>query len=721
MPAERLAFRFAIISFAALTSVSLTANGIDAADRKVTIQRDKWGVPHIYAETTSDGAYGLGYAQAEDRLHDIYSAIRTGTGTMSEAFGPHYLEEDYLMRLCRNDEIAQKSLLTMPPNILGIAENFTAGIQAYVNEHPNEVPEFALKIEPWKILTIGRAMILRWPLGTIDDEKNKPAQAKRPPMGSNEWAVSPSRSADNIPILLSDPHLTWEGLSVLYEARVHAGDLHMNGFFLIGSPIMAIGHNQQVGWALTTGGPDTADVYQMTIRPNAKTKQLEYEYDGEWKPITEQRFSIPIKGASPVEKTALFTHLGPMIAPPDLKSGTALVGASPTLEKSGMLEQAYRMAMSKNSQEFFQAIGHGEFNPQNIMFADIQGNIGYARCGATPIRNESYDWSRPVPGNTSETAWKGMHPVEDLVHIFNPPQGYMQNCNISPINMMKDSPFTREKYRDYIYHVSWDNENPRSMRIRSLLEADHSVTREEAIAYAMDVFDVHAENWQMELKLALSAAGKAKMENPEFAAAAKSILAWDGYFTPEATATSLYKFWRLKLGTELNLEQLKNGGHFDIQQQSRSLDILQKTIEEMKSKYGKWNVAWGDIHKVGRDEQLFPAGGADFQSGPGDLNFSESLFDVRSKDSPTHPGQFLANSGSMAVILMFFYPDGIQSLTCTPWGQSANPKSNHYTDQGEKLYSKRQMKPTWWTERELLQNLESSRTLTIKFQNNNGK
>lgn len=687
---------------------------VDAADRKVTVHRDKWGVPHIYAETAAEGAYGLGYAQAEDRLHDIYTSIRTGTGTMAEAFGPKYVEQDYIMRLCRNNDIAQNSLKTMPANIRALVENFTDGIQAYVDEHPEAVPDFAVKLEPWKILTIGRAMILRWPLGTIDDEKNQVPQSKRPPMGSNEWAVAPSRSADNVPILLSDPHLTWEGMSVLYEARVHAGEMHMNGFFLIGSPILAIGHNQRVGWALTTGGPDTADVYEMTIRMNPEKKQLEYEYDGEWKAVTQQLFSIPIKDGPTLEKPALYTHLGPILSAPDLKQGTALVGAAPLLEMSGMMEQGYQMVMSNTCQEFFQAVGKGEFNPQNIMFADIKGDIGFVRCGVTPIRPEGYDWKRPVPGNTSKTAWKGIHPVEDLVHVFNPPQGYMQNCNISPLNMMKDSPFTADKYRDYIYHVSWDTENPRSLRIRSLLDADRSVTREEAIAYTMDIFDVHAQRWQNELQLAVDTVGKQKMQNPQFAAAVKAILDWNGFFTSEATATSLYKFWRLKVGTDANIEQLQDGGHFDPKQQEIVLDVLQKTIDEMQSKYGKWNVAWGDIHKVGRDEQLFPAAGADFQSGPKELNFSETLFDVRSKDDPTHPGKFIANSGSMAVILMFFHPDGIQSLTCTPWGQSGNPKSPHYADQAEKLYSKLQMKPTWWTEKELVQNLESTRTLKLK-------
>jgi len=689
---------------------SFVAETALAAERSVTVYRDRWGVPHIYAKTAADGAYGLGYAQAEDRLDDIYISLRTGLGIMSEAFGKKYVEQDYIMRICQNAESAKKSWKTSPPHLKRIAESFTAGIQAYVDEHPEEVPEYAVKLEPWKLQTVGRAMILRWPLGTINDDLRNGKKRPRPPMGSNQWAVSPKRSADGIPILLSDPHLTWEGLAVMYEARVHAGELHMNGYFLIGSPIMGIGHNRHVGWALTTGGPDTADVYEMKVRMK---KQLEYEYDGQWKKAEPKLFSIGVKGSLPVIRPAIYTHLGPIISPPDLKKGIAYVGAAPLIGKTQLFDQFYRMAMSKTVREFYEALGMGEFNEQNIMFADVHGDIGYARCGATPIRPDGYDWNAPVPGHTSKTAWKGLHPIDDLVHVFNPACGFMQNCNISPENMMPNSPLTSDKYKNYIFNVSWDTNNPRGIRTRKLLDADDSVTREEAIAYAMDVHDTFAKRWQRELGLAINSAGKGKMQNEEFAKAVKAILEWNGDFTADATATSLYKFWRLKCGKQLDLSPMVGGGHLNRKQHRRVLELLEETIKEMKTRYGRWDVAWGDIHKVGRQGQYFPVGGTDFRSGNKEANFSETLFDVRSKPDPKRPGHFIANSGSMAMILMFFHPDGIKSLTCTPWGQSGHADSPHFMDQGEKLYSKRKMKPTWLTKAELLKNLESKRVLQI--------
>lgn len=690
----------------------------DASGNRVTIYRDTWGVPHVYADTEAAGAYGLGYAQAQDRLDDLYSAVRTGMGSMSEAFGDQYVQQDYLMRQWRNAELAESYWQTAPPEVRQLVRSFVRGVQAYEVEHPEAKPAHAVELQPWMIFTIGRAMTLRWPVGTIMDdlkegERRRDATAsgaQGPAERSNQWAVAPQRSADNVPILLTDPHLTWEGLAVLYEARVHAGDLHMSGYFLIGSPLVGIGHNQHVGWAMTTGGPDTSDVYEIKFRVLPKPQ---YEYDGQWRDVEVKLLNIPVKGKSSVTRPAFYTHLGPVMAEPDMARGVAYVGASPYFEQTLLFEQSYRMAKAKSVRDLFDALGMNQLNEQNLMFADTQGHIGYLRSGATPIRPEGYDWNAPVPGHTSATAWQGLHPPHDLVHLFDPPQGYMQNCNISPQNMLVNSPLTPDKYPEYIYNVSWDDNNPRGKRTVRLLDADESVTVDEAISYAMEVHDDLADVWQKQLSNALGQVGKPYVDQAEFMAAVQAILDWDGEFTPEARATSLYKFWRLKCGSQLDLEPMGQGLALEEGTQRKLLELLAETIQEMKQQYGSWDIAWGDIHKVGRGEQLFPVGGADFQSGDRAANFSETLFDVRSQPDPNHPGQYIANSGSMAMLLMFFHSDGIQSYSCIPWGQSSDPESSHYMDQGRELYSQRKMKPNWWAKSELMQHIESTTTLTI--------
>ncbi len=692
------------------TQTVLAASQKQAESKDATLYRDTWGVPHVYADSEAAAMYALGYAQAEDRLEDIYLAIRTAIGRMSEVKGKSMLQQDYIMRLAHNDTLHQPYLEKAPEALRANLKAFVAGVQAYIDQHPGEAADVALKIEPWHPLAVGRAMILRWPIGTIMDDLKNGGERVQPAMGSNQWAVSPSRTADGSAMLMSDPHLTWEGLAVLYEARFHGGDLHMNGYYLIGSPMMGIGHNRQVGWALTTGGPDTSDVYKMKFRMGPAPQYL---YDDEWKDVKIETFTIPVKDSPAVTKPAFYTHLGPAISEPDMKSLTIFVGASPYFDQTGLYEQFYNMAKAKDIHEFNERLAAHQYNEQNVMSADIQGNISYVRNGATPIRPDGFDWSRPVDGTTSKTAWKGIHPQSDLVHIINPPQGYMQNCNISPANMMVDSPMTPDKYKPYVYNVSWDSNNPRGRRTVELLHADKSLTVDEAKSVTMDVYDRMWPVWRKELQEVLRLLVADAVIDSQTKAAIEAMLAWDGYYTPEATSTVLYKTWRTKCGDKLDLAPLAKDEALSAEIRSQMLPLLSQSISELKERYGRWDVPWGQVHVVGRGGKYFPVGGADYSSGNKEANFSETLMDVRCTDDPSQPGRFIANSGSMAMILMHFKDGKIQSYTCTPWGQSAHSDSKHFVDQGEKLYSKRQMKPTWWDKAELESHVESKKVLQL--------
>ncbi|MCL4692016.1 MAG: penicillin acylase family protein [Candidatus Hydrogenedentes bacterium] len=675
----------------------------------VTVYRDKWGVPHIYADTDVAAAYGLGYAQAEDRLADLFANVRTATGTAAEVFGSDHVESDMAMQLVQNVKFSQEHWADTPGELRALSESFIDGVEAYAAENPDEIPEWAVELEPWHCTAIGRAMIMRWPLGTVfDDLKNR---QEKPAMGSNEWSVAPSRSADNCAILLADPHLTWEGMAVFYEARVHGENLHMNGFFLLGSPLMGFGHSEFAGWAPTTGGPDTSDVFEVKI-DLANKLMPKYELNGEWKTASARLMVVNVKGGEPVTQPTADTELGPVVEI-DEDAGIAYVGASPYFGPSNLYQQTYRMLTATTAEEFHSAIAMNEFMEQNLMYADREGNIGYVRAGKTPVRPAGYDWNAPVPA-TAETIWTEIHPIDDLVSIVNPPQGYMQNCNISPANMMIDSPMTPDKYPGYIYNVTWDVTNPRGKRSTALLSEDDSVTRAEAMAYTMDVYDILAEPWKSALRGAIDTAGDPYMADETFATVVNRILEWDGNFTVDSMATPIYKNWRLASNGKADVTAISEGGTLPPDAKTVLLDILKAEVESFQVAHGSVDVAWGDLYKVGRGEFLYPAPGMDFGGSTDGPNFSESLFDVRSKEDPENPGQYIAYSGSMATMLMFFHKDRIESYTCTPWGQSGDPTSPHYADQAQHLYSKRELKPTWFTREEILAHKESEKVLTIQ-------
>jgi acyl-homoserine lactone acylase PvdQ len=679
----------------------------DAHAGPATLYRDTWGVPHVYADTFADAAYALGYAQAEDRLEDVYKNVRTAIGRMSEAFGPEHIELDYVMKLIGNAERCEEYWKTAPENLRGAADNFMRGVEAYVQEHPDKKPAFALELHGWQCAAIGRAMILRWPLETMfQDEIGR--KDKAPPFGSNAFAVAPSRSAEGCAILMTDPHLTWEGMAVFYEAQLHVQGQDICGYCLVGSPLPALGHNGHVAWACTTGGPDTSDVYMVKINPN---NMFQYEYDGKWLTFEGKAISIDVKGKDAVVKPALYSIYGPLVAEPDLKRGIAYCGACPYLDQMGVFEQMFKMATARNCEEFYQALAMNQLMEQNVLFADTDGNIQYVRNGRTPIRPDGYDWSVPVPGGTEATRWKGIHDIKDLVQIKNPPQGYFENCNVSPAVMMKDSPLTPDKYKPYIYNVSWDQQSPRGARLYELLDADPLVTKEKAISYMLNVYDILTKPWQAALKTAAEGAGAPKLADPELAQAVDAILHFDGEFVKDSTTATLVKFWRLKCEKAIDVVAVADGKPVTEADQVKMLELLGTTLADLKKKYGSAQVKWGDIHFIGRGGKYFPLDSGDFGGGKDKRNQTETVFDVATRETPEGSGKYVGFNGSGTLMISFLHKDGVESYSLVAWGQSGDPGSPHYVDQSERLYSLRKVKSTWFKKEDLLKNLESQKEL----------
>ncbi len=498
----------------ALKAKSATATATTAAPAKpaakVTLYRDTWGVPHIYGDTLASAAYAMGYAQAEDRLDDLYLNIRTATGSLSEIAGKEALGQDLRMQLVANaDRCKAYWEKDAPAEVRALGDSFMRGVQAWLKEHPDKASPYALELHGWQSLAVGRAMIFNWPLDVIQEKVENKKDA--PPFSSNSFAVAPSRSADGSAILMTDPHLTWQGMAVFYEGRMHTPDVEMCGYWLVGSPLPVLGHSGNVAWACTTGGPDTSDVYMVKLNP---ANPLQYQYNGQWKDFGIRNYTINVRGGDPVTKTALDSVYGPVWEDPDPAKGIAYCGASRYIESTGLMEQSLKMLQAKSCDEFQQALGMCDMMEQNISFADTGGHIAYLRNGSVPIRPEGVKCAAPIPGGTDATRWLGFHDIKDLVQIKDPAQGYFQNCNCSPANMMRDSIMTPDKYKDYIYNVSWDKQSPRGARLLQLLDADASVTHEAAMSYTLNVYDLLSKPWQQALQAAVDTLGGAAKEKP---------------------------------------------------------------------------------------------------------------------------------------------------------------------------------------------------------------
>src|SRR5262249_10088993 len=177
---------------------------------------------------------------------------------------------------------------------------------------------------------------------------------------------------------------------------------------------------------------------------------LQYRYENEYKDLVPRTVKIFVKGEAQAREVTFYdSHDGPIVA----KKGNIVYAAKIAYaDDVGYIESKYLFNIARNYKDAMKAMEGGRIMPQNVMVADTDGNIYYQRTGKVPIRPAGYDWTKPVDGSTAKTEWLGFHKTSDLISVLNPPQGYMQNCNIPPDVMMVKSPMTADKYPAYMFN-----------------------------------------------------------------------------------------------------------------------------------------------------------------------------------------------------------------------------------------------------------------------------
>lgn len=399
---------------------------------KTVVYRDAWGVPHIYAPTVEGGMYAMGWTQAEDRPLQLLRNLARGMGEISRADGASGIQSDVVAKTFELYESSQENLSQIDQDLRVQTQSFVKGINDWYAAHPQDVPEWwgDRQVDEAMIVAFGRLFLHGW---SIDDGFGDLRRGGVEPgvdktqRGSNQWAISPKRSANGAAILCIDPHLSWFGPSRFWEFRIHAGELHGSGFTLAGQNSIGLGHNENVAWAMTTGGPDTADIYRLAL--NA-TNRKQYRYDGQFRDFDIREIQIEVKHlADPIKRQVLLSHHGPVVA---VRNGKAYAHKMAYWGQVEGDEAWKHLAYAKDYRGAADAMATLQVFPQNVMVADTSGNIYYQRTGRVPRRPDGYDWTKPVDGSVSATEWNGFHPSSDHVQLLNPRHGFMQNCNNSP-------------------------------------------------------------------------------------------------------------------------------------------------------------------------------------------------------------------------------------------------------------------------------------------------
>jgi acyl-homoserine-lactone acylase len=671
-------------------------------DEEITIIRDPFGVPNIFAKTEEGAVYGMGYAQAEDRLEELLKQYRRCEGTMAEAFGPEFVHDDYRQRLWQHRSVSEANYPKLPAKIRSICEAYQAGVRQYMKENPAKVPAWAPKLQPWQIIALSRYIIWGWPEGDAGGDLQRggitpdPIEAR----GSNQWVVAANRTADNAPLALIDPHLGWYGQFRFYEARLYGGELATSGMAIPGLPMSSLGHNRYLSVAMTTGGPDAADVYMESVNPD---NPLQYRYDGQWKEMTVRKEIIKVKtGDQVVDKIfeIAYSHHGPIVA---RKAGKAYAMKLPYFDQYRLPEQAYLMATAKNLDDMKKALSLFQLMEQNVMIATVQGELYYVRNGRVPIRPAGdFDWRRPVPGDTSRSEWQGLHDLADLVQSHNPWQGYMQNCNVAPEHMMFACPMTPQRYKERPYLYNEDAPlHQRAAMVRQLLHMNGKMTIADAVDVAMSTQVYNADLWQARLVAAVAKAGPGD-PNKMF----ELVTRWNRRCDPDSVGAVAYRYWFDELGPKA--AQVARAGMpppADINDE-QLIKALGSGQQKLLKDWGRLEVKYGDVYRVGRQggKHTWPVGGGTV---PG-LATPRAISFQMQQDGKTYIGK-----GGQTSTQLVQLTNPPRSWTLLPLGESDDPISAHFDDMAEKLFSPGKLKPTYFLQREQLEAVASSRkTLT---------
>lgn len=708
-----------------------------------TIHRDGWGMPHIRAASETEAYRALGYAQAEDHLTLMLRHYWQLRGELSTVVGRSTtaLRSDVYFLRWRHLEEARLAFDRLSPQIQSNARAFVAGVEEFIAAHPERASLPVPPLEPAMPLALMRALLspyfilegLRVCMTNdveIDPEVCEIVEslaAVRRPLGqSNEWLIRPDRTQGAFLGLLSDPHGSLDGLP-MFEVSLKAGDLEYVGFHIIGALHPMLGNNNDVAWGCTTGNPSVSDCYAVRVDEGSP---LTYQYDGQTMRIEQVEHTIGIKGElAPERRTFEYTqHNGIRSAVVARTDTTAYVISTPYMEVAELQEQQlYDQLRARNVDDVYRALSLMGHFPQNVLVGDRQGGALYVRMGRTPIRPEGLDLRRPLDGNTSATAWRGIHPIEDLVQIRDPECGYLQNNNISPDRMTADTQGTTleaSRYPEYIFGDKPGRTNDRGRRAVSLLSSMTSATIEDLLDMVTEDRLPETAHWIRALTEALAVHDR---EPAELSAADKediaelrdSITAFDGRSVATSAPSLHYWYWRVALletegVTDALLQRIEAGSVIERDEQAALVQAIAGAARELRRLHGSTELVMGDVFRIGDSTASFPGRSATIRSRivPDQDHPFDSLdmtLQLMIYGPPGSDGRRFAIQGSHTLRFTAF-TEPLQSWSLLNYGQSTEPDSPHRLDQAE-LFSRGELKRIWFTDAELEPHIVSTTTL----------
>jgi acyl-homoserine lactone acylase PvdQ len=680
-----------------------------AQAKQVTIIRDNWGVPHIYGKTDAHVVFGLMYAQAEENFKGIERNYLYQLGKQAQADGESNLYTDVQLQLIADSAEAIKEYKNSPLWFKKLMDAFADGVNYYLYKHPQTKPQVLTHFEPWYALMFTDGSVAATITGgiTLNETRrfysdstnakygallnNKDKQdlmastiedrVLNKETGSNGFAISPKKSASGHALLYINPHVPFYFRS---EVQLVSDEgLNAYGAVTWGQFFIYQGFNAHCGWMHTSSNADVADAYAEKV--TRKDGKWYYEYNGQLKPVTQRQLVLNCKKGDkvePVKITGYYTHHGPVLGS---RNGKWLALKANNRSYNALLE-SWLITKAKTYGEYVKAMNLLQNATNNTVYADDQGNTAFWYGNFMPKRNSKLDWTQPVDGTTSATEWQGVHPLNEIVQVINPASGWIQNCNATPFSSAGISNPDPKKYPAY---MAPDGQNYRGINAIKLLDKPEKLTLESMIAKGYDRYLAAFDVLLPQLFKAYNSAPdslKSALAKP-----IQVLQDWDRYSAVNSAATTLAVEYGTRVFAILPRPASAEEGTYQTERVSKlmqtltaaqQLDFFKQAIADLTTRYGTWNIAWGEVNRYQR-----PADGITYNDNEPSLpaaSVASTFGQLPSFVSRTMNGtrKRYGYSGNSFMAAVEFGPR-VRAKSLITGGQSFNPASKNFTDQAQ--------------------------------------
>lgn len=657
-------------------------------------------MPHIRANTLRAGAYGLAWVMSEDYGPRTAMTVLRASGGMGRVFGRDSIESDFAAS--RDRQRAMETFHQLDEATRDVYQGFAEGLNRYIELNPEDFPpgmprftgydiaaqdiggtaggairSYQRMLDPWARDSSRRAT------GSQEDEQAVDN------VGSNAWAFAPSRTKSGRAILLRNPHLAWN--AGYYEAHLTVpGVVDFYGDFRIGGPFLVIGgFNRHLGFATTNNGQDLDQLYVLDADPN---QPAHYLFDGASVPLRRELATVTYRdGGTMATETREYwvTPLGPVVNRANGKIHVVKTAGEGDFRAG---EQFLRMMRATSLAEWQDAMRMRARMTSNFTYADRAGNIYYIWNAALPLlpHPPAVD-TMAVPARETRQVWTRYVPFDSLPQVLNPKGGYVHNENSSPHwTNLRAALDTNNAYPN----LEAPSLSLRSQHGLELVGGTKKLTLEDVIrmkhSYRMLLAD--------RVKPDLMAAVKATQPTGDVAAALALLEKWKNTSEPESRGGALFEVWWQRYGQGFpdSLRYARRWQKSDptrtpvgLSDRTKAAEAFSWAVTETARRYGRWDVTWGEVHRVRRGPVDVPVGGCG-----GALGCFRVLNFTRDPD-----GKLSANGGDGWVLAVEF-TDVPKAYSVLAYGQSPDTTSRWHADQAE-LFARGELKRVVFTEKDI--------------------